>query len=387
MNLTLKVASVLVLVMLAHVSLLQNSLLEASPPRNIVLVYTDSREGVYMTKDQLLPLVVYIKDSKAIDTFFDGFLFLGITGPSGGSYETGTANDKDWSWLLDRLFGSGNQVKNLQDAAEEASKLLGKEITLKVIVVIPLPSPNLNFSARITKVKNYVNEVIDKFYSLNFENLKLEGFYWMSETAPERDKQLIKESCDYVHEKGLRMYWIPYFAAQGYENWKDLGFDYAMLQPNFAFYDLTIERFKEVNERIKKYNLTVEMELPMYTDNPNLRDWKQSFVIYLNASLFYGWNRLIPTSYYYANAFYQIYSNEKPYYDLLYKYVKGTLTFSDISKEYEEAIAYINGKATRNLMFLVLPITFMLVMSLIVIALILKGGKEASFVKLKNYFF
>ncbi|MGC8935228.1 MAG: DUF4855 domain-containing protein, partial [Thermoproteota archaeon] len=70
-----------------------NSNLNDLPPRNIALVYTDSREGVYMTKDQLLPLVVYFNDSKAVDTFFDGFLFLGIRGPSGGSYETGTAND------------------------------------------------------------------------------------------------------------------------------------------------------------------------------------------------------------------------------------------------------------------------------------------------------
>lgn len=81
MSLTLKVVSMLVLLMLASTSMLQNFLLEASPPKNIVLVYTDAREGVYMTKDQLLPLVVYLKDSKAVDTFFDGFLFLGISAP------------------------------------------------------------------------------------------------------------------------------------------------------------------------------------------------------------------------------------------------------------------------------------------------------------------
>lgn len=304
------------------------------------------------------------------------FYFLALARPSGGSYETGTTNDKDWSWLLDRLFGSGNQVKNLQNAAEEASKLLGKEVTLKVIIVIPLPDPNLNFSERVTKVKTYVDKVIDNFYSSNFKNLKLEGFYWMSETAPEGDRQLIKESCNYIRKRGLKAYWIPYFNAQGYENWKELGFDYVMLQPNFAFYDLTLQRFKEVNDRIKKYNLTIEMELPMYTNNPNLRDWKQSFVFYLNASLFYGWNKLTPQSYYYVNAFYEMYNNEKPYYDLLYKYVKGTLTFNDFSKEYEDAIAYINGKTMRNLLFIVLPIALMFTMSLIILALILKGGKR-----------
>ncbi|MGB9806660.1 MAG: DUF4855 domain-containing protein, partial [Thermoproteota archaeon] len=206
-----------------------------------------------------------------------------------------------------------------------------------MLIVILLADPNLNLSQRTTKVKSYVDEVVAKFYSLNFKNLRLEGFYWMSETAPERDRELIRESCKYVHEKGFKMYWIPYFTAQGYENWKELGFDYVMLQPNFAFYDLTVQRFKEVDERIRKYNLTVEMELPDYIRNPNLRDWKQSFVIYLNASLFYKWNKLSPTSYYYANAFYQIYSNERLYYDLLYKYVKGNLTFNDISKDYKEA--------------------------------------------------
>lgn len=351
-----------------------------SSPKNIVLIYSDYRQGFFMSKEELLPLVVYFNSTeKAQDSFFDGFLFLGISGPSGGSYETGTANDKDWSWLIDRLLGSGNQVKNLQDAAEEASKLLGKEITLRVIIVIPLPDPNLNLSQRIEKVKNYVDEVVAKFYSYNFKNLRLEGFYWMSESTYGRDSDLIRASCNYVHEKGFRMYWIPYFAAQGYENWKDLGFDYVMLQPNFAFYDLTVQRFKEVDERIRKYNLTVEMELPDYIRNPNLRDWKQSFVIYLNASLFYKWNKLSPTSYFYGNAFYRFYSNERPYYDLLYKYVKGTLTFDDISKEYKEAIDYIanDTKAKFITFFLIgLFVPSIIIAFIIVLSIFTKSHKK-----------
>ena len=378
MGLTLRAVFLFVMFVCLCTSSLQNFLSGASPPKNIVLVYTDSRPEVYMTKEQLLPLVVYFNDvNEALSEFFDGFLFLGITAPSGGSYETGTANDKDWNWLLDRLLGSGNQIKNLQDAAEEAKVLLDKEVVLKVIIVIPLPDPNLNLSQRVAKVKNYIDESTSRFYSFNFTNLRLVGFYWMSETAPERDCQLIREACNYVHEKGLKMYWIPYFNAQGYENWKELGFDYVMLQPNFAFYDLTTQRFKEVDERIKRYNLTVEMELPMYTNNPNLRDWKQSFVIYLNASLFYDWGKLTPKSYYYGNAFYQIYSSERPYYNLLYKYVKGTLTFSNISKEYKEASDYIDGKPTRNLLlFLGLAVPFMLVMSLIILLLVFRKNES-----------
>jgi hypothetical protein len=352
---------------------------ENPPPKNIVLIYSDSREGVYMTKDQLLPLVAYFNDSKAVDVFFDSFLFLGIIGPSGGSYETGTANDEDWQWLLDRLLGGGGQIKNLQDAAEAASNLLEKRVIVNVIVLIPFPNPKLSFSERVARVKNYVDEVIAKFNLAKFTNLKLEGFYWMKEGAPEEDHQIIRAACGYVHEKGLRMYWIPYFYAYSHitvVKWRDLGFDYVMLQPNFAFYDVTVQRFSEVDEIIRRLNLTVEMELPDYIRNPNLKDWRQSFIIYLNASLFHGWSSLSPISYYYGNAFYKMYRDEKAYYNLLYKHVKGALTLTDISKDYWETIEYINAQAnyirSEKIKHTIFFLTIILVFAIILIALLTK---------------
>lgn len=336
-----------------------------------------------MTKDQLLPLVVYFNNSKAIDVFFDSFLFLGIIGPSGGNYATGTANDEDWQWLLDRLLGSGGQIKNLQDAVREASNLLGKTIIVNVIVLIPFPSSKLDFSEKVARVKNYVDKVIDRFNFASFTNLRLEGFYWMKESAPEEDRQIIKTTCDYVHEKGLRMYWIPYFYAYRHitdVTWRDLGFDFVMLQPNFAFYDVTVQRFSEVNEIIKRLNLTVEMELPDYVRNPSLKDWRQSFVIYLNASLFYGWRNLSPISYYYGNAFYKMYREDRVYYDLLYKHVKGILTFADISKDYREAMEYINAQTSyiknekiKHVAFLII-IVFLAFVTIVVALLLRKKG-------------
>jgi len=364
---------------LVYNSASQSFSVENLPPKNIVLIYSDSREGVYMTKDQLLPLVVYFNDSKAIDVFFDSFLFLGIIGPSGGSYEIGTANDEDWQWLLDRLLGGGGQIKNLQDAAEEASNLLGKAIIVNVIILIPFPSSKLNFSERVARVKNYVDEVFAKFNLARFINLRLEGFYWMRESAPEEDRQIIRAACEYVHEKGLRMYWIPYFYAYRHITditWRDLGFDCVMLQPNFAFYDVTVQRFSEVDKIMRRLNLTVEMELPDYVRNPNLKDWKQSFIIYLNASLFHGWSNLSPISYYYGNAFYKMYRDEKAYYDLLYKYVKGTLTLAEISKDYWGAIEYINAQAnyikSEKIKHMVFFLTILLIFVIIVIVLLTK---------------
>ncbi|MGC8578094.1 MAG: DUF4855 domain-containing protein, partial [Thermoproteota archaeon] len=49
-----------------------------SSPKNIVLVYSDYRQGFFMSKEELLPLVIYFNSTeKAQDSLFDGFLFLG----------------------------------------------------------------------------------------------------------------------------------------------------------------------------------------------------------------------------------------------------------------------------------------------------------------------
>ncbi|RLF08678.1 MAG: hypothetical protein DRJ64_00370 [Thermoprotei archaeon] len=76
-----------------------------------------------------------------------------------------------------------------------------------------------------------------------------------------------------------------------------------MLQPNFAFYDVGLERFKNVNDRIKSLGIGVEMELPLYKRNSRVEDWKQSFILYLYVSIKYNWSNLPLISYYYGNDF------------------------------------------------------------------------------------
>jgi len=292
----------------------------------IVLVYTDARPDMYMTRDQLISLVLYIRDGVVVDRFFDTFLFLGLVTPSNMSYEDGTATKEDIRWFSERMI---QQISELQAAAEEAELLLDEKVELNVIVAVPMPSED-----RAEEIKSYINYIISNF---NFKNLKLIGFYWTRESAPEEDVQLIKEICSYVHERGLKMYWIPYFFAD-VGRWRDLGFDHAMLQPNFITGTMSLERFREADEKIRRYNLSVEIELPTYTDNEYLEDWRQSFIIYLNASMFYGWWRLSPVSYYYGNAFYEMYEEDRRYYDLLYRFVKGHLKWEEIREEYMEAV-------------------------------------------------
>ena len=49
-----------------------------------------------------------------------------------------------------------------------------------------------------------------------------------------RDRQGVT---DYVHslENGAyQIYWIPFYQSSGFRAWKTFGFDYAIMQPNYA---------------------------------------------------------------------------------------------------------------------------------------------------------
>ena len=48
-----------------------------------------------------------------------------------------------------------------------------------------------------------------------------------------QSREVTRALGDYVRSKGLRFYWIPYYTAQGYSEWRDLGFDAAYLQPTY----------------------------------------------------------------------------------------------------------------------------------------------------------
>ena len=61
--------------------------------------------------------------------------------------------------------------------------------------------------------------------------------------------------------------WIPYFSAENYDAWQKLGFDFATMQPNFAFRNTTTSRFADVANMTSTYHLGVEMELPLAVRN------------------------------------------------------------------------------------------------------------------------
>lgn len=66
---------------------------------------------------------------------------------------------------------------------------------------------------------------------------------------------------DYIHEKGLDFYWIPYFKSDGYNQWRELGFDNAYLQPNHFFNDaIPDSRIDETCRLATEAGMSLEME-------------------------------------------------------------------------------------------------------------------------------
>jgi hypothetical protein len=306
--------------------LLKNQLLSATLANDslqrIVLVYIDKYNN--MTISDYKVLLSYYNGSTINDTFFNTFLFLGQFSNSGESYEGYEKGSSyaSWMWWLSKIFGKDGQMEILNNATEEVSK----QTTLKevsVIVMIPRPLTNLTLEERYENVKAYVAKTIQLFNEGNYNKLKLIGFYWMCETVSSQDYNLVKEVSRLVHSLGLKFYWIPYFGAEGVDKWQELGFDYVMLQPNFAFSNVDTNRFSTVNEITKKLNISIEMELATFVYNPRVT-WQESFILYMYYSSLYNWQDLPVLSYFNGNQFSQnLFKDYRTYYDLVYMHVKG----------------------------------------------------------------
>ena len=73
-----------------------------------------------------------------------------------------------------------------------------------------------------------------------YPHLKLWGFYWMNEGVYSEDEQVCKETAAYCRNKGYGLHWSPWFRAGGFERTRELGFDFVVMQPNYAFMNVPV---------------------------------------------------------------------------------------------------------------------------------------------------
>lgn len=250
--------------------------------RDLVLIYQGGSHRMDYNAEQLRPYVVHEDRFGNRDWLFDGFLFLEFDSGEGVSYHVRgsapLARKEDWAWLVDRHFESGKGIAALDDCIAAAVRELG-EPPFRHKVVIGIPEPprgqkdwgelegrKLDFSNeedRIAACKWYADLLEERFRSSGFRHLELAGFYWLPEIL-RQSREVTRALGDYVRSKGLRFYWIPYYTAQGYSEWRDLGFDAAYLQPTY-FWNRKIgdERVDRACELARTYGMGLEMEFDM----------------------------------------------------------------------------------------------------------------------------
>jgi len=328
--------------------------------KNMVLIYN----GYYAfnqslgqnTVEELTPYVGYENTSGSITDFmFDGFLFLPYVAgaPSGGMYYCDPSHPtvmSDWSYYLDNTFDSLYNLGALNTATGNVKKILNKSsYKVKVEIAIPYPtltatnfgdvdgdgiSENLTYlSDREKVIKWYVDQVMTKWDSAKYTNLELVGFYWYEEqadfTVDDSEAAMIRYAGNYVRSKGKILNWIPFYQAPGFAEWDSLGFDAAVMQPNYAFNNWPPQELGEAADAIKKLGMGIEIEI--HWDALSSSSYRSRYYAYLDYGVSKGY-MAGAVHFYYQNGgpgtFYQSCISNIPairnIYDQTYAFIKGT---------------------------------------------------------------
>lgn len=129
-----------------------------------------------------------------------------------------------------------------------------------------------------------------------------------------------------------RFYWIPSFEAVGYKNWRQLGFDVAMMQPNYAFTAggqvLGPQRLTETAELAAHYGLGFEMEFPYAVLNPGATAPNtNTYLQYQDAALAYGYSQNVPLAWYQnTQGILNDYLGHRVVYDEINDFLQGSYT-------------------------------------------------------------
>lgn len=310
---------------------------------NIVLMYTI---GNY-TEEQLLPYLMYVDtDGNVTDTMFDAMLFL----PAGGSNYDYTAAD-GWDKYLTDMLGAAakNNLTALNSLVGKYKEELGGA-KYPVFLSVPFLAPGNRYfdgvkpdslENRSQIIQAFVDKMIDSFNASGFDNLELKGLYWHEElvqyTLSNYEEELIKRFNEYVHGKGLKTIWIPYFGAPGAERAVELGFDCATLQSGYAFGrdasviaeigEATPKAVEDSAAEAKKYGLGMEFELDLGQSNYLDRYYKYVHTGYATGCMDGHMMMLYQSvSGIYGCAYSAKGSNQRQVYDMTYRYIKGTFT-------------------------------------------------------------
>ncbi|MBE3576330.1 MAG: DUF4855 domain-containing protein [Limnochordales bacterium] len=283
------------------------------------------------------------------DTFFDTFIFLGLSSPRGrdfaGEYDQSRASLWwDWQWFIERLYAPGKQLQALEAAVAKAAASLNRpELIVNVYLMIPYPSYKvtdfgtldgqpggqslLPVENRLAAVRWYVDEVIKRWQAWQPKHLRLAGFYWLQEhvnPAVPGETVLVRGTAEYVHKLGYKLGWIPWSGAYLATSWRDFGFDWAVIQPNHMFQNKP-GLIESAVQKARQARMGIEIELDGRVNQP---EGLRKLYDYLDGGVRYGYMKNALTAYYQDVAMlarlYAAGETQRQIYDDIYEFVKGT---------------------------------------------------------------
>lgn len=249
--------------------------------KNIALTYNFrpvAEDKGLQTEENYLPLTGYLdKEGNVKDTFMDGFLFL----PDVSMDHTPRGQFADgWKEYMDSVFIKGKNLDALNSAAKKTGDALGNpEYKVKVYFTLlytytrhdefgTVNGEKLIFDnpeSRKKAIRWLIDYMLEEYEKGGYSNTEVGGFYWFEEALNPTDryeKEIIRDTCEYIHSKGYKCFWIPYFCALGYEDWQSYGFDCACMQPNYMFdYDIPQSRLYETAAQALRMGMCVELEI------------------------------------------------------------------------------------------------------------------------------
>ncbi len=180
---------------------------------------------------------------------FDCFIFLNQH-LDGIRTDGGKTDLAAWQKQIDLFFHPDREVNALEQAAAELQATFGGQLPqpLKVMFYIPYLHPdvrafgdvdgdgrkeNASSPADIEKIiRWYTGEIAGRMEQC--PHLQLLGFYWMKENV-DRDAALLEVVSRTLRNDHYKFLWIPWFRAENWDNWRQFGFDCAIMQSNYAF--------------------------------------------------------------------------------------------------------------------------------------------------------
>ena len=255
---------------------------------NIPLFYLSDSQ---ITHDNIEPLVAYIDfNESAKDWNYDGVLFI--------DQRLNIAKEPDQAacdeFTYD-LFERGGLETLDKTVGTLKHQLHATDYKFNVVMQIP-------YWANAANAKENIFKILDKWNNSDYKNLTLAGFYWGYTEEPRTKDYDIREIAYFIHGLGLglKVLAIPYYNQWNELSYHNLGVDYVMGQPNYAW-NGNISVFRAVNKAIRNGVLDgVEFEL---AENDHKLSRQENANIYIDEGISFSWRKNAINSYYYAPGF------------------------------------------------------------------------------------